>query len=87
MLPFRLLIPLALFSLVAAPAHATTSAWATFGSASVGGSFIPLCNETDSGEDSASAAVSTTQDQSDCDALFTSTRSSSIGQSPSLSTR
>jgi hypothetical protein len=58
MLPFRFLLPLALFGLVAAPAHATTFVHATFGSASIGGSFIPLCDETDSGEDSASAAVS-----------------------------
>jgi hypothetical protein len=58
MLPFRFLLPLALFSLVAAPAHATTFVHATFGSATVGGSFIALCDETDSGDTSASAAVS-----------------------------
>ena len=58
MLPYRLLIPFALLSLVAAPAQATTSVWATFGSADLGGSFIPLCDEVYSVGTSASVSCS-----------------------------
>ena len=58
MLPFRFLLPLALFGLVAASAHATTTVWATFGSATTGGSFIPLCDESHSPGSFASVACS-----------------------------
>ena len=58
MLPFRFLIPLALLSLVTAPAHATTFVWATFGSATTGGSFIALCDEASSGGTSADVSCS-----------------------------
>jgi hypothetical protein len=58
MLPFRFLLPLALFGLLAASAHATTTVWATFGSAETGGSFIPLCDESYSPGSYASVACS-----------------------------
>ena len=58
MLPFRFLLPLALFGLVAAPAHATTFVHATFGSASIGGSFSALCDEAHSGGTSAAVSCS-----------------------------
>jgi len=58
MFSLRFLISLALLSLVAVPAHASTYAYATFGSASTGGSFVSLCGETNSGGHSASAATS-----------------------------
>ena len=48
MLPFWFLLPLALLGLVAASVHATTTVWATFGSAVSGGSFTPLCDESHS---------------------------------------
>jgi hypothetical protein len=60
MLPFRFLIPLALLSLVAAPAHTTTLAEAAVRTTVTGGTFSPICIDGGSGQ--TSADVSCTQD-------------------------
>ncbi|MBW1688158.1 MAG: PEP-CTERM sorting domain-containing protein [Deltaproteobacteria bacterium] len=53
MLPFRFLIPLALLSLVAAPAHSTILAQAAVRTTVSGGTFTPLCEDGGLGETSA----------------------------------